>query len=257
MIVIDRLCYQSRLRYVNAAEKVLYAVLTLALCLAGRSAVISAVIFLVNSYLTTGKGKIPAAAYFRLLMIPAAFLLLSTAAVAVSLSRTPMDLFAFPAGRWYVTCSAASLRSSLTLCAKALAAVSCLYFLSLNTVMTDLLSVLKKLHVPALVLELMMLIYRFLFLLLDTASAVTAAQHCRLGNRDIRTSVRSFGGMAGILLIRALKRSGVLYDAMESRCYDGEIRVLPEEYPPRFREGIWIAAYELLLLAAVVWSRVG
>ena len=39
-----------------------------------------------------------------------------------------------------------------------------------------------------------------------------------------------FGQMASVVFVRALKQSDALYNAMESRCYDGEIRVLSGEY---------------------------
>lgn len=254
MIVIDRLCYQSKLRYINASAKFVYAVLTLILCIASRSAAAAAVVFFVNIYLTVAKGGIPFARYVKLLLVPAVFLAASTAAIVVNLSRTPLDAFAIPLGEWYLTGSVSSVLEGLRLCGKALAAVTCLYFLSLSTVMTEILGVLKKLRVPGLVIELMMLIYRFIFLMMETASAITTSQNSRLGNRDYRTRLRSFGGMASALLVRSLKRSGILYDAMEARCYDGELKVLSEDRPAGKKELLCIAGYELLLLGMAIWS---
>ena len=37
MIIIDKLCYRSKLRYVSAAEKLLYAVSSLMICVLTRS----------------------------------------------------------------------------------------------------------------------------------------------------------------------------------------------------------------------------
>ena len=200
MIVIDKLCYQSKFRYVNASEKFVYAVLTLILCVISRSVLTAAVVFFVNVWLTVAKGGIPFARYGKLLLIPAAFLLVSTTALVVNLSRTPLDAFAVPLGGWYLTGSTASVLEALRLCCKAFAAVTCLYFLSLTTVMTDILGVLRKLHIPGLVIELMMLIYRFIFLLMETASAITAVLR-RDGKRAPRpfvkavwSSVRCHGG---------------------------------------------------------------
>lgn len=253
MILIDKLCYQSGLRYVNASEKFAYAVLTLILCVGSRSTAVAAAAFLANGLLTVGAGKIPLLRYLRLFLIPAAFLLLGTGALVVNLSGKPLDAFALPAGDWYITGSRAAIRQAAGLCATAFAAVSCLYFLALNTTMPDIMGVLSKLHLPSFFIELMLLIYRFIFILLETASSIMTAQESRLGNRDLRTSVRSFGGMGSALLLLALKRSNMLYDAMESRCYDGQIRVLSREYPPRKKEIIGIAGFEAFLLFLAVW----
>lgn len=254
MILIDKLCYQSKLRYVNATEKFVYAVLSLVFCVVSGSAAVAVPVFLVNGILTVGKGKIPLSRYIKLLLIPMAFLILGTAAILVNVSAVPLEAFAFPIGKWYLTGSVKSVIRVLRLCITALAAVSCLYFLSLNTTMTDILGVLRKLHLPDLLIELMLLIYRFIFLLMETAAAIMTAQESRLGNRDYRTRIRSFGAMASALFVQAVKRSNMLYDAMESRCYDGTIRVLTQEQPARKNEVIWIAVYEILLLLITIWS---
>lgn len=254
MILIDKLCYQSKLRYVNAAEKSAYAMLTLLMCVVSRSPVVASAAFAVNGLLTVGAGKIPLSRYLRLLLIPAAFLLLGTGALVLNLSGEPMDAFAVSVGNWYITGSREALGQAARLCATAFAAVSCLYFLALSTTMTDIMGVLAKLHLPSFFIELMLLIYRFIFVLLETASSILTAQESRLGNRDLRTSVRSFGGMASALFLLALKRSNALYDAMESRCYDGRIRVLSREYPPKKKEIVLIAGFETVLLFITIWG---
>ncbi|HIZ82219.1 MAG TPA: cobalt ECF transporter T component CbiQ [Candidatus Mediterraneibacter pullistercoris] len=247
MLLIDKLSYQSKLRYVNASEKLVYAVLTLVLCVLSRSLRVAVLVFAVNGILTVGKGGIPLSRYIKLLMIPLAFLAAGTAAIVVNVSKDPLDAFAFRIGNWYVTGSTAGIHQAVTLCATALSAVTCLYFLSLNTVMTDILGALKKLRLPYLLIELMLLIYRFIFVLFKTASAITMSQQARLGNRDFRTRVRSFGAMGTALFILALKRSNALYDAMESRCYDGKIRVLSRAHPAKAGEIAAIVLFELIL----------
>lgn len=255
MLLIDKLSYQSKLRYVNASEKLVYALLTLVLCVLSRSVKVAVLVFAVNGVLTVGKGGIPLFRYIKLLMIPLAFLAAGTAAVMINVSRTPMDAFALPAGEWYITGSCEGIRHGLRLCVTALSAVSSLYFLSLNTVMTDILCACRKLHFPSLLTELMLLIYRFIFVLFETASLITVSQQSRLGNRSFKTRIRSFGKLGSSLFILALKRSGALYDAMESRCYDGSIRVLSREQPAKAGEIAVIALYGAALV--LVWLLCG
>ena len=255
MLLIDKLSYQSKLRYVNASEKLVYALLTLVLCVLSRSVKVAVLVFAVNGVLTVGKGGIPLFRYIKLLMIPLAFLAAGTAAVMINVSRIPMDAFALPAGEWYITGSCEGIRRGPRLCVTALSAVSSLYFLSLNTVMTDILCACRKLHFPSLLTELMLLIYRFIFVLFETASSITVSQQSRLGNRSFKTRIRSFGKLGSSLFILALKRSGALYDAMESRCYDGSIRVLSREQPAKAGEIAVIALYGAVLV--LVWLLCG
>ena len=74
---------------------------------------------------------------------------------------------------------------------------------------------LKRLHFPGLFIELMLLTYRFIFILMEGASAIMTAQKARLGNRDLKTSIQSFGQMASVVFVRALKQSDALYNAMD------------------------------------------
>lgn len=253
MLLIDKLSYRSRLRYINAMEKLLYAMLTLTLCILSRSLTVAATVFIVNGILTVGKGGIPLFRYIKLITVPLAFLVMGTVAIVINISRTPLDAFALPVGDWYLTGSSAGVYKGFKLCATALSAVSSLYFLSLNTVMTDILGALRKLHLLALFIELMLLIYRFIFVLSETASAITVSQKSRLGDRDFFTRVRSFGALGTSLFILALKRSNALYDAMESRCYDGSIRVLSREHPPRGTEIAAIVLFGIVLVLLWLW----
>lgn len=251
-MIIDKLSYQSNLRYVNACEKTAFAVITLLLCVISRSIAIAVIVSAVMGGLTVGKGGTPLFRYLKLMTIPLAFLLMSTVAILLNWSETPLDAFAIPLGSHYITSSKASLLFGLQLILTALGGVSCLYFLSLSTPMTDILMAFGRFHVPALMIELMLLIYRFIFVLSDISSAISTSQDARLGNKNFSTSCKSFGALGSVLFIRAFAKSSRLYDAMESRCYDGTIRVLQEQYPPRKKEVVWIVLFELLLLFLMI-----
>lgn len=254
MISIDKLCYNSKLRYVNAGEKFAFAIITLLLCVMSRSIAVACIVLAATGILTVWKGGIPFFRYIRFMMVPFAFLILSTLAIMFNISRQPLDLFAIPMGSWYLTSSWNSFRYSLQLILTALASVSCLYFLSFNTPMPDILNVLRRAHCPRLLIELMMLIYRFIFVLMDVASNITVSQHSRLGNKDYKTSLKSFSHLASVLLLRSFKRANALFDAMESRCYDGTIRVLNETYSPDRKHILYIILFDLVLFFYIIWK---
>jgi cobalt/nickel transport system permease protein len=58
--------------------------------------------------------------------------------------------------------------------------------------------------------------------------------------------------LLAVLLIRSLKKSSLLYDAMESRCYDGDIRVLNEYRPAEMRDAAGVAGYLAILMVLAV-----
>ncbi len=252
---IDSICYASRLRNVNAAVKFWFSILTLALCVAGRSVCISLLVLLVNSLLITARSGLAWKRYGKLLAAPLTFLLLATAAIVISISRRPLSAFAISAGSWYVTAGWDSLAYGGRLMLTALACVSCLYFLSVTTPVTDIPGVLESLRCPRLFLELMLLIYRYIFLLLSLASVLTTAQQSRLGNRDFRTSLRSFGALGQALFVQSIVRSRLSWQAMESRCYQGQVNVLHPKQPVKKSQVLLTALFELLLLALVIIRR--
>ena len=136
----------------------------------------------------------------------------------------------------------------LRLICTAFASVSCLYFLALSTPVTDLVLALRRFHIPQLLIELMILIYRFIFLLQEIAHQISVSQKSRLGNCNYRTSIRSFGALLSALFIRSVRQSGILFDALEARGYHGEIQVLEEVVPPHRHEIFLFIIFELSLI---------
>lgn len=256
MIVIDKLSYSSGLANVSPEEKFVYAALTLLVCVVSRSVLAAVAVLAVNGVVNVKKGRVPIRFYLKYLMIPLAFLLFSTVALLVNVSREPLDAYAIPLGNYYLTSSFMGLKKGIQMILTALASVSSLYVLSFHTPVTEILDVLKKWHFPGLFMELMFLTYRFIFILLEGASAILTAQKARLGNRDLKTSIRSFGQMASVIFVQSLKQSDALYNAMESRCYDGEIRVLPGNYQRNGKNYWKLLIFETILVLTAVGEKI-
>ena len=103
--------------------------------------------------------------------------------------------------------------------------------MTLTTPLTELVSVLRKIHMPKLIVELMNMIYRYIFIMLETYTKLKNSAESRLGYCDFRTSCYSFGNIASNLFIVSLKKANAYYNALEARCYDGELRFLEDEKP--------------------------
>ncbi|MGN1184766.1 MAG: cobalt ECF transporter T component CbiQ, partial [Oliverpabstia sp.] len=72
MITIDKLCYNSKLRYVNAGEKFAFTIITLLLCVISRSIVIACIVLTATGILTVYKGGVPLFRYMHFMTIPLA-----------------------------------------------------------------------------------------------------------------------------------------------------------------------------------------
>ena len=237
---IDYFAYASRLNGWNAGFKVLFSCVSLIFCIAADDLWLAVFLFAAMGFLTVGMGGLPLRDYGVLLSIPAAFLLLSGLTLACNVSWTPQGDFCLSLHWFYLYINRADAWEALRLLVKAFGAVSAMYFMTLTTPACEIVGVLRKIHTPKLVIELMYLIYRFIFILLDVQGRMRAAAESRLGYRDLRTSLRSFGGIAGNLLVLSMRKANTYYDAMVSRCYTGEMRFLEPEKPVTVRQ--WLCA---------------
>ena len=230
VLVIDVYARRSRYFAWSPALKTGGCVLLLVLCVASPSPWVPLALALIMAFLTVW-GGIRFHDYLALLSLPAAFLLLSGLALLWDYVPVMDGVAAIPLWNgWLVVTAAAQVRARLVM-ARALGAVSCLYFLSLSTTMPEILSVLRRAHVPSVMTELAVLIYRYLFVLLSVYQSMKDAAASRLGYSGFARSIRTTGSVYGNLLATSFRRSGACFDAMESRCYDGEIRFLEREKP--------------------------
>ena len=231
VLVIDVYARRSRYFEWSPALKTAGCVLLLILCLASASPWIPLTLALVLALLTVCGGGIHLHDYLALLSLPAAFLLLSALALLWDYAPVMDGVLAvhFWNG-WLVVTAAAQARARLVI-ARALGAVSCLYFLSLSTTMPEILSALRQAHVPSVMTELAVLIYRYLFVLLSVCQSMKDAAASRMGYSGLARSIRTTGAVYGNLLAASFRRAGACFDAMESRCYNGELRFLEREKP--------------------------
>jgi cobalt/nickel transport system permease protein len=227
MISIDQYAYISKLKSKDPMMKLTFCLMTLGVCLWANSMVVALLILMVMGWYTVCKGGIPFTLFLKLLTIPASFLLIGVLTIGINAADNPeLFMFSIPAFGTHIGVSPKGILSAARLFMKSLGAVSCLYYLSLNTPMVDLLQALDKLGVPKLFTELMGLIYRFIFVFLETVDRMITAQKSRLGYDRPRAGYRSLAALAATLFIRAYKRSDELYTALEARGYEGEIKVL-------------------------------
>lgn len=252
METIDCYAYKSRMRGISPGYKAAVAAGTLLFCVGANHMVISIIVLLTMSVVTVRFGGLSAFKYLRLLRIPLGFLILGTAAIVIQISSMPYGYVLYHGFGYYVSLSRGGILTALTLILKAMGALSAMYMLVLSTPASEVIGVLKSLRAPKLFLELMHMIYRFIFVMTDTQRLMKQAAVSRLGYRDFKTSCRSFGCSAGNLFVVSLKRAGTYYDAMTARCYDGELLFLSEEKEVRPWQMIAALCYFLILLLVYI-----
>jgi cobalt/nickel transport system permease protein len=105
--------------------------------------------------------------------------------------------------------------------------------------------------VPRGLIEVALFAWRYLFVLLDDAQVVYSAQKNRLGYAGCRRGLRSFGTLAGALVIKAFDNSQTVTTAMVQRGYDGTMPML--QHRP-FRAGQLVAVLLVVTGLGIIWS---
>ena len=249
---IDAYACSSGLKNVNASYKIILSMAVICTVIAADRIIISLIVLLAASLATVLLGRIPVRVYAGFYKIPMAFLIMSTVAIAFGISTGVSGDFWIRLGPVYIYSTYQGIINGFRLYFKALGAVSSMYFLALSTPAGEVVSALKGFHLPGIIIELMNMIYRFIFVLMDTQASMQTAARSRLGYQGFKTSCRTFGLIGASLLVVSMKKAGAYYDALIARGYEGQLLFLEEE---KSVNGTQILAFIgfFLLIALVIW----
>ncbi|MVX66065.1 cobalt ECF transporter T component CbiQ [Clostridium chromiireducens] len=249
---IDFYAYASKIRHLNASFKVYLSVLTLIFCIVLDNPYVSVGVIISMAYITVVKGEIPLYEYLSILSIPITFILLSTFTIAIDFSKQAVGEYNLYIGFCYVFTSAVQIKKMTFLILKVFAAISALQMMTLSTPSSEIIYVLRKAYVPKIIIELMSLIYRYIFILMDVSTKMNNSAKSRQGYCDFKTSCYTFGSIASNMLIISLKKANAYYDAMEARCYDGELVFLEEDKNIEVKHIVLASVFIIFLI--LLWS---
>lgn len=250
---IDFYAYSSKMKNWNPELKVIFSIITLVICIIADNLYVSAFIVVTMGMIIIIKGGMEFHDYCAVLTIPAVFILLGSIAIAAGISKDPVGQLNINLYLFNIYFSVESILKALNVIMKAFGAISAMYMMILTTNSCEIISVFKKLHMPNIIIDLMNMIYRFIFILLDVHANMKNSAESRLGYVDFKTSCYSFGHTAGNLLIVSLKKANSYYNAMESRCYDGQMNFLEEDKKIENKQVIGMAIYILILILIAVF----
>lgn len=225
-LTIDILAQNSRLNKVHPSLKFWTVLILMLLSVSAKSPFVGLFLAVFMLILIVIVGGMELHDYLSILSLPLSFLLLSGLALLFEYSVQPIGVINLPIYHGFlIVTQSAQLRAALVI-SKALGAISCLYLLSLSTPMSEVIGVLRRSHTPDIIVELMYLIYRYIFILLEMHRSMQDAAKSRLGFINYKTSIHTTGMIYSNLLARSYRQANINFDAMESRCYTGEIRFL-------------------------------
>jgi len=139
---------------------------------------------------------------------------------AFLMGTTP--LFTLRLFGWNLTAMREGLMDGAVLASRVLGSVSALILFSVVTPAHKVFAALRWFRLPKTWVETAMLMYRYIFALLDHTTDVFAAQRARLGYAGLRRSLSSMGTLAGAVLVHSMEQADRTHEAMVARGYTGD-----------------------------------
>ena len=219
---LDHHTMHNELTNTNIYSKVIFAITAILLNLVSGSPIMPFLIFLLCSFLIIFKAKIPATFYATFMAIPIGFAVLS----GIFLAFLGTGPHIWDLGLFGIGLTKGGINQALLVFFRVLGGVAALGFLILTTPMNRIFAVFHDLHVPSILTDLAILMYRYIFLFLDVTSTMYNSQKTRLGYHSYMSWMNCLASLAGMVFIRTWEQGEISYKALASRGYNGQLNMI-------------------------------
>lgn len=241
---LDTVAWRSPWRFRSVAEKaaLCFGLLACAVVLPPWP---TAPLVLITVFVAARCARVPIGHLLRMLAAPLVFIVVAGISTAVTLD---------PSGP-LVSTSVGAVNRAGEVVVRAIAATAAMMLFASTTPMTDIADSLRRIRVPSACVDVITVMYRMTFLLLESIAVVYKSQTARLGYSSPSRAVRSAGLLTASALVRAWQRAHALERGMAGRSL-GMPLARPEK--PSVSAGFVLAAAttNLVLVAVAVLALV-
>lgn len=246
---LERIAQNSRISELNPAVKIAILCAGLIGVLATKSIAISLICLGVFTLGNVFISRLSFVAYLRMIALPVSFLLMSSIIMLFDWSPKQSGIFNLAFFDGWLVILPKSIIHSAEVISRALAATSLTYTIIISTSFADLVSAMKTLKTPVLIVELFVLIYRYITIIESAFHQQSIASETRLGGMTLKNSLRSLALILQNMPFLSFHKTRTLYNAMEARLYNGEFRFLEVQRPVLFAQVLPILAMSALPIA--------
>ena len=222
---LDALSYQSRWRQRDPRAKfalyVLMMVLAMSLPPAGQAALL-----IIIAAFTCWLLRVSPLRYLKWLLIPFSFLAVGLVAIIISFARQPdVLLWSIQLGKYWIGLDPAGIATANLTFWRSMAALSATFWFMLNMPFEQLIKLMKHGRIPLVLIEQILLTWRFIFIFLEEAAVIYHAQSLRFGYRNLRTGYRSLAMLVTMLFSRVMMRYQQMSVALDVKLYQGNFHI--------------------------------
>ncbi|MDU3336631.1 cobalt ECF transporter T component CbiQ [Paraclostridium bifermentans] len=226
MLEIDNCAYLNNIKDVNPLIKLGITSIGVIASMLTQNAKIHILIMLFMTSIIIFIARVDVKLYIRCLKIPMFFLVLGIGLNLINISFENKDyIFNINILGLYIGTTEFAVKSSVNILLRAMSCIISIYFLILTTPFNQLIIVLKKLHIPHTLIELMILIYRFIFIFIEESEEIYKSQQLKFGYTNLKTSYNSMSLLIKTLFFRMMRRYEDMSTSLDIKLYDGKFHV--------------------------------
>lgn len=226
MLEIDNCAYLNNIKDVNPLIKLGITSIGVIASMLTQNAKIHILIMLFMTSIIIFIARVDVKLYIRCLKIPMFFLVLGIGLNLINISFENKDyIFNINILGLYIGTTEFAVKSSVNILLRAMSCIISIYFLILTTPFNQLIIVLKKLHIPHILIELMILIYRFIFIFIEESEEIYKSQQLKFGYTNLKTSYNSMSLLIKTLFFRMMRRYEDMSTSLDIKLYDGKFHV--------------------------------
>ncbi|HCU0242192.1 TPA: energy-coupling factor ABC transporter transmembrane protein [Morganella morganii] len=222
---LDALSYQSRWRQRDPRVKFTFWVVMMVLAMSLPPAGQAALLLCIAAF-TCWLLRVSPLRYLKWLLIPFSFLAVGLVAIIISFARTPDTLlWGIQIGQYWVGLDPAGLTTANQTFWRSMAALAATFWFMLNMPFEQLIKLMKRGRLPLVLIEQILLTWRFIFIFLEEAATIYHAQSLRFGYRNLRTGYRSLAMLVTMLFSRVMMRYQQMSVALNVKLYQGDFHL--------------------------------
>ena len=225
MLLIDQFAYTNGLRHIKAGYKFIFCLAMLVLAIGLDNIYVNLGIFILIIFLELAFAKFKVRNVLSFIKVPIIFIFLGTVFLILGFSTENNFVYYVKIFGVYFGVIKGQEMLFLNVFMRSLAATSSVIFLSVTTPMVDIIKVFKILHLPNIFIELFMLIYRFIFIIIEEAQTNINCLEIKFGFINTKTSFKSIKIFVENMVLGILKRNEEMINALNIKLYNGEFPV--------------------------------
>lgn len=225
MLSIDKYAYENRI--VNWSPR-LKALLWLVGIIFAFQPIqwLKAVILIVVATMTIYVTKVSIKRYISWFYAIIPFVILSIIGIVITASSQKGALmWPLKIGSVYIGVAKVMMPKAGQMALQCMTAIVCTYWFALTTPFIQILQVLKAVKFPRVMIEVTMLMYRFIFIFIDAFEQIHRAQKLRFGYDSVNLMIHSSGILAKMLFEQVIVNYEMMTKALDAKLYDGDFYI--------------------------------